>query len=369
MKVSVLFVLCASALIIKENFGEKSVENKLKSDEKSSVAAAIGEILENFYSKKDQRVDILCYPCKTTKSTALFNEIPKNGKTEVAFRVVKPNEKIQINASTIMIFDSKADHDEFKFEITFEKFATNQPYHIIYYPELKQKRITFTKESKYENINYIQNLNKTYLSLSTLEHFIGKDCNEVWIKTINYFAKATRKWKKNDDFFLDKFKDFHGCELNFGKERNDNDNKAPSKGEKFGGQNYEINEAITKKLNIKSKYLMCPLNQTKNENYCPMIYPRVPEMILRTSFIIQNNNSKYIQLVFFDFEHYAGFLIPPGELNDFVSLLSSFYFFSFHRRTISSVRENVHDVRHGCLDFYRDNIWGWTRHHTNCQRL
>jgi hypothetical protein len=96
MKVSILFVLFASALIIKENFGEKSVgKNKIKSDEKSSVATAIGEILENFYSIKDHRVDILCYPCKTTKSAVLFNEIPKNIKTEVAFRAFKPNEKIQ----------------------------------------------------------------------------------------------------------------------------------------------------------------------------------------------------------------------------------------------------------------------------------
>jgi hypothetical protein len=215
-----------------------------------------------------------------------------------------------------MIFDSKADHDKLMHKMKFDKFATNQQYHIIYYPELKQKGIRFTEESKYENINYIQNLNKTHLSLSTLEYFVGKNCNEVWAKTINYFMKLTRKWKKNYDFFPDKFKDFHGCEFNFGRESNDNNNKAPSKGEKFGGQNYEINEAITKKLNIKSKYLMCPLNITNNkiDNVCPKIFPREPEMMLRTSFIILNNNSNYTQLVYFDFDNYAGFLIPPGKL-------------------------------------------------------
>jgi hypothetical protein len=316
MKVSVLFVLFATALIIKENFCEKSVEKNLKSDEKSSVAAAIVEILEKFYSKKDHRVDILCYPCKTTKSAALFNEIPKYVKIDAAFRVFKPSEKIQINASTIMIFDTKADHDKLMDKMKFDKFATNEPYHLIYYSDMKQKGLKITTESKYENINYIQDLNKTHLNLITLEHFVGKKCDKTQPKAINYFTKSIRKWKKNDEYFPDKFKDFHGCEFSFGKEFNDINNFAPSKHKKFGEKNYEINEAITKKLNIKSKYLTCPRNKNTREKVCPNA--RVPEMFLETAFLFQYNYKNDTQLESFNFDNYAGFLIPPGKLIDCV---------------------------------------------------
>jgi hypothetical protein len=312
MKVSVLFVLFASGLIINENFGENSVEESVKSNEKSSVAAAIGEILDMFYSKKDHRVDVLCYPCKTVKSAALFNEIPKNGTTEVAFRAVKPYEKIQINDSTIMIFDTKSDHNKLLDKMKFDKFATNEQYHIIYYPGMKQDDKIFTKESMYENINYIQSLNKTHLSLFTLDHFLGKKCDMVRAKTINIFVKSTGKWKKSDGFFPDKFKDFHGCEFNFGKQKNFDGSYTPTKGQTFGGTDYEINEAITKKLNIKSKYLTCPRDKTTRTKVCPNA--REPEMFLEPVFLF--NDSTYTQLVFYDFENYEGFLIPPGKLID-----------------------------------------------------
>jgi hypothetical protein len=159
----------------------------------------------------------------------------------------------------------------------------------------------------YKNINFIEYRNKTHLSLFTFEYFIKNRCDKIRTSTINFFTKSTRKWEKNDDFFPDKFKDFHGCELNFGKKENNYGNFAPKKEEQFGGNLYEINEAITKQLNIKSKYLMCPVNKTLNRNVCP----RNPEMFLQTAFI---NSPYYTQLEYFDFDNYAGFLIPPGKL-------------------------------------------------------
>jgi hypothetical protein len=326
MKYSVLFVLFASALIIKENFGEKSVKENVKKDEKSSVAAAIGEILEKFYSKKDHRVDVLCYPCKTTKSAALFNEITKNSKIEVAFRAIKPNEKIQIDASTIMIFDSKAEHDKLMDKLKFEKISSNEHYHIIYYPEMIRNGIKTTAGSKYKNINYIYDLNRTHLCILTFEYFHENDCDKERIKTTNNFIKATRKWNKNDDFFPDKFKNFQGCELNFGIRvglfglgSNNPTNKAPKAGETFGGKNYEINEAITKKLNIKSKYLTCPQNKTSKQFVCP----NKTEMFLEINFTyeMKKNAQPNTNLEYFNFENYAGFFIPPGELIDRESII------------------------------------------------
>jgi hypothetical protein len=172
-----------------------------------------------------------------------------------------------------------------------------------------------------------------HLSFFTFEHFGGKKCDETKTKTINYFMKSTQKWESND-FFPDKFKDFHGCELYFGKERNDISNFAPSNDEKFGGRNYEINEAITKKLNIKSKYLTCPQNKT-GKKVCSEIYPREPEMFLETFFLF--NDSNYTQLEFFNFENYAGFLIPPGKSIDYVFVYFNYLFLNEQaRHTLSS---------------------------------
>jgi hypothetical protein len=116
MKCSVLLVLFASAFIIKENFCDKSVKENVKSDEKS-------------------------------------------------------NENIQIDASTIMILDSKTDHDKLLDKMKFDKFATNEPYHLIYYPEMTRNGIKITAESKYKSINYIQDLNRTHLGFLTFEYF------------------------------------------------------------------------------------------------------------------------------------------------------------------------------------------------------
>jgi hypothetical protein len=303
MKSSNLFVLLAFA-VIKEN-----VSGSIKKNDKNSfVASAFGEIIEKFYEKIDHRVDVLCYPCKNMTSAYLLNEILKH-QMKVAFRVFKPAKNIQINASTIMIFDTRSDHEIFVKNISFDLFSTTEKYYIIYFPKSKSNQHEIIPNMKYKNFNYLTNFNRTHLMLFTMKYFNKIKCNRTLTEIINLFNRTNLKWNKNEDFFSDKFKNFNGCPLNFGRKTFSLQNAAPTKGKKFGGEIYEMNEAIAKTLNIKTNYVDCPL---KGSKVCNKTYTLEPEMHLELAFISNYNYSSLEQLVSFNFENYEGFLIPPG---------------------------------------------------------
>jgi hypothetical protein len=78
-----------------------------------------------------------------------------------------------------------------------------------------------------------------------------------------------------------------------------------------------MNEAIAKHLNIKSNYVYCyliePTGQHAGDRVCDEIHPFHIEMFLGIGFLSIYNHPFEQPLVSFNFENYAGFLIPPGE--------------------------------------------------------
>jgi hypothetical protein len=167
MKSSILSVLFALAVIINKNLAG-SIK---KADKNSFVASAIGEIIEKFYENNDHRVDFLCYPCKTTKSIDLLNELLKHNKN-VTFGVLKPRKSIRINNSTIMIFDIYQDHKMFVTNISFDLYSTTEKYNVIYYPEMEENEKMMSIHMKYKNFNYLGDFNETHLSLLTFMYVI-----------------------------------------------------------------------------------------------------------------------------------------------------------------------------------------------------
>jgi hypothetical protein len=194
MKVSISFLLLVCLLIIEENFGDKTIGKDDKSDnENRFVAVAVGEIFEKFYVKENHRVDVLCFPCKNRKVFNLLNEIPKKGKYEISFKIIKTNVNLRINGSTIMLFDTKADYDNFTMRITSDIFSTVDMFHIIHYPGSSQNalRIPTNLADIDKNLIYIENNNKTHLTLYTYEYFTKKYCARPQKKIINFFSKTT----------------------------------------------------------------------------------------------------------------------------------------------------------------------------------
>jgi hypothetical protein len=312
MKASTTFLVLACSLIINENFGDKIVEKTVESDnENSFVAVAIGEILEKFYAEENHRVDVLCFPCKNRKLFDLSNEIPKKDKNEITFKVVKASEKTQINVSTIMLFDTKADHNRFAMQMTFDWDLTAEKFHSIYYPGLSRDVQRTPDNLAYKNVNYIENTNKTHLTLFTFEYFTEKHCGKPQKKMVNFFSKTTQKWLKNENFFPDKFKNFHGCIRNYGRPHRHFMNEPPRKGKKFGGQYYEMNKAIAKKLNISSRYWFCPLNVTANNFFCVNNSSISLALVLQLFYVTYSHRSLVV-LHPFNFKNNAGFLIPTG---------------------------------------------------------
>jgi hypothetical protein len=312
MKISFLFLVIFALAINQQNCKVKQ----------SEIVAAISEILKNFYALNDRRVDILCFECDKNL-LEMVNTIAKCHQTEkISFRTMtrnKTNWKKQENRiwlnSTVAIFKNFKNFSFFdKTAIYKNDFDSNNLHHVIY---IRDKMKIDSLEYSYINNNYlVGNGEGKQLSLATfmIQRKIPMKC-PMKMETINRFNKMANQWE-NKVFFPRKFDDLNGCEIDFGTSFQLNSvswktNKITN--EYFWtGPLYEINRAITDKLNIFVMYHVCQSEGDQLEVKCknPDVKPAV---IIDSKYVGNLTSGPYINLQLFNFEMYLGLFIPPGN--------------------------------------------------------
>jgi hypothetical protein len=91
---------------------------------------------------------------------------------------------------------------------------------IVYYPNANAEDIVklfpFSPSNAIAfSASYILDTDSYDLSLSTIFYFSPQNCRKAQMIRVNSFSKNELRWYSNG-FFPNKFKNFHGCSLNFG---------------------------------------------------------------------------------------------------------------------------------------------------------
>jgi hypothetical protein len=87
--------------------------------------------------------------------------------------------------------------------------------HIIYVPDITEEIITKNARKNYilGAVTFLMNFDNSSIELATSFYFTPEACNQNQITTINRFSGQTNQWE-NEDFYPEKYRDLHGCDLN-----------------------------------------------------------------------------------------------------------------------------------------------------------
>lgn len=310
------------------------------------IAKAIIEVITNFYSIHDGKIDVLCFACENLETIRLLEEITHTNQQNgsIPFRVVKAeiNWHCQLSFSSIILFDSFDIYNTFLQKVKWKKIlSSTKPNHLLYVRELTKGKfiklfegnylsvnhfvdynfIPWTNrtylEHNFLNVNYLIDINSTSLELITLEFFSKKYCQISQPTTINQFSKVARKWHSSN-FFPRKASNMHNCRLTFvyleGLSVFYTRKDKLSKKEYLTGFAYEVHNAIANKLNIQAHYISSDILDDEKirpslEIVCSL---QVTNLLVHQSDQV-GRKAPITQLESFVFEGASGFYIPPGH--------------------------------------------------------
>lgn len=188
---------------------------------KTLVATAVEQIVRNFYENKSESFDFFIHGTETRKMNDIVNEVAK--KTQVPLRVYKIDHfegQIKINRSAILMFDSLASYHSFHSQSVLGNVHPSDFFFVAYIESFHDEvnKIVTTSDSNhpmratlFRYAVFLLHQNDS-LSLTTFVIFQQPDCRKWQPVQVNWFSKLSKKWIKNE-FFLEKFTNFNGCEL------------------------------------------------------------------------------------------------------------------------------------------------------------
>lgn len=236
--------------------------------ERSLIPHAVSQIIRDFYFASSERFDIFVYEStKETLSGKILNRIVKiiSSDGNFPFKLMKVREdedKIQISQSAVLIFDTCKAYQDFHVRAELNNVYPKEFYFLIYVHDtinVAEKCFPSADPSRMLRFEIFLNVEgeKDAFTLTTLITMQQPECRKWKQVEINNFPKSLRKWKSRE-FFLDKYKNFNGCELVIGVP-----NHAPTCGYGFNregklinvwGYGIQIIEQIGNKLNFTIHY-------------------------------------------------------------------------------------------------------------------
>lgn len=245
------------------------------------IPSAVSQVIRKFYNKRSERFDLIICDSQESELSEIVNRVArKNFDVAQALQIkkVRVNEtRNRINQSAVLMFDSVESYQEFhkKVEITNEYWK--EFHFLVYIHDFDQKR---WEEKLSKDPSYIFHFESFLilnddgsLRLTTFKMFEQSECRK-WKKfEINSFSTTTRKWE-GSEFFLEKFQNFNGCELNVGimypaSPVTNADFDTDGKLVNLWGYGMMFEQEISKRLNYVSVYN--PYNSNTGKSYNPTI--------------------------------------------------------------------------------------------------
>lgn len=200
------FVAFQLLLVATSTFGKKT----------DLVAAAIAQVVRDYFMTRSEHFDFVVIGFETEKLRKIVSEVMK--ATKVIARVIHTEKsRMMIDQSAVLLFDSVESHQEF---VAAKKLYSNKypkDFHFLVYiqglKKLEQSFGAFRHGSYILHQDSKSKLSDDSLKLVTYEFYKQPDCNEAYLTKINQFSRITRTWKKRE-YFIEKFNNFNGCELN-----------------------------------------------------------------------------------------------------------------------------------------------------------
>jgi hypothetical protein len=129
------------------------------------------------------------------------------------------SEELKLIMPTVLLFDSTTNFNRTHKNIVFKhNNATNHPHLVhIHNATFDDIQAAAMKNFSIDKTIFLFNESKHSIDLATSFMFSPGVCHANQFKVINRFTRRQMKWE-NSTFFVEKYRNFHGCTLEFRKE-------------------------------------------------------------------------------------------------------------------------------------------------------
>lgn len=184
------------------------------------VQLAISKIIRDFYLTQSEAFDFVIYGNAPRKSNELVDDIIKATPEILPYHVIKVTDddlSCEIRQSAILIFETYNAFIDFHTRAVLNNEFPRKFHFLVYIWEHGKTQAISSISSTPPAIFHFESFlihatDENVLRLLSYEAFQQPHCREWEEVEINRFSKASETWESKS-FFLDKFKNFNGCEL------------------------------------------------------------------------------------------------------------------------------------------------------------
>lgn len=190
---------------------------------KSLALNAIKTIIDEYFSANWPEVDVISYGRKSEKSEEIVEQLLKLGNKTKAFKVLNNGREnfwsSRLNASSILVFDSMKIFKEFKNKIVWQTNNATRHRHIVQIFDAKAEDLAMIQADGFavDTVSFLSDETEQSIDLITTFMFSPNACRTNKLLKINRFSRSKMRWE-NSNFFPEKYKNFHGCNLVLGEQ-------------------------------------------------------------------------------------------------------------------------------------------------------
>jgi hypothetical protein len=185
----------------------------------SLAPLAISAIINENLAKDVREIELVNFGITNGQGERTMEKLLKLEKQSVSMRITSDNPHLDVFyliKPTILLFDSPENFNRTQNRIMFQYGFKFSYQHIVYIPNstMNDIRIVSYKNHTIDKTIFLLNENESSVELATSFMVTREACWKSQFKIINRFSRQQKRWE-NSDFFVEKYKNFHGCPLEF----------------------------------------------------------------------------------------------------------------------------------------------------------
>lgn len=226
----------------------------------SLLVPSVKSFVKEYYSEHYSNIDLIYYGRNKSEIEGIQNKLVNGKNIATTFQIRSWIRKL--SGPSILIFESVNFFSAFCKQGSWQIHSTYRDKHLVYVPNLTTTDISKHVRDGFliDSVNFLMNVTENSIDLVSSYMFTQQTCRLNQLVTINRFERMTMKWS-NSDFYPNKYKDLHGCEvfivkyLEFFQETN---------------SIFRIFSSLTKLINCSLQNVQYEIAQTKRDSIFDM---------------------------------------------------------------------------------------------------
>jgi hypothetical protein len=178
--------------------------------------AAIRSVINEYFAIENCEIDVIKFGGRFGRAEETIEEIYELGNLKASLKLfddVKENlNRLQLKTSSVLLFDSPENFEEFQGKITWQTSKVKRHRHLVYIHGALLENLETVRRQNFtiDQVGFLINETPQSIELVTAFMFTAEKCRENQFKVINRFGRRDMAWE-GSKFFVEKYANFFQC--------------------------------------------------------------------------------------------------------------------------------------------------------------